>query len=242
MPQDSPTAPDSQQVLSQTLYALSLREQITILLAASRTLSGRERALLLRNAGLSLFKDRFLPFVLHLLLTRLLAGAIWGFLCGIAAFIVLVLLALVDHVNAWADWPVIVALVSLLVGSICFALCNFCREFFHLFKRTRSRAELQQLQITLQHLDDAARIALLGNLAGSISHSLPGESLPATLLSGLLFIGVALLLTALLVILAFPFHQLAQWPYLGVLGLLTFILGLQVPRVIYRFLNARGIN
>ncbi len=233
---------DDQQALINALQALSAREQISILIGASRSLSGHDKAIVLRTAGFSLFKDRFLPILLHILLTRVLAGAVWGVLWGIAAVLALFVLALIDHINTLADLPVIVALISFLGGFLCFSLFSFCRDIIQFFKRTCPRSELQQLQDRLNFYKDTARVAILRILGGSISKSMPGESLFSSLLTSLMALGVATVMVALLLGLTFLLPTLGQLPWILLVSGVSLLLGFFAPRAIQRFLEARGIG
>ena len=234
--------PADQQELVNTLQTLSAREQIVLLFKASRSLSGRDKAILMSTTGFALFKDRLLPILLHFLLTRILAGAVWWFLCGLAAVLALLALALVEQINNKADVPVIVALLCFLGGFFCFSFLSFCRDILQFFRGTRPRSEIQRLQARLNAYNDTARMAVLRILGGSISQNMPGESLFSSLLTSLLVLGVVVGMVALLLALAFPLPDLGQLPWLLLIGGAALVLGFLAPHFIHRLLQARGIN
>ncbi len=242
MAQSFSPQPDGQQALIGTLQSLSAREQISVLVVTSRSLSGHDKAIIFRSAGFSLFKDRFLPILLHVFLKRILAGAAWWFLCVLAAVVGLFALALVDHINTRADLPVIIALVGFLGGFLCFSFFSFCRDIIQLFRRTRSRSELQQLQNTLNAYNDPARVAILRVLGGSISKNMPGESLVASLLTSLLVLGVVIVMAVLLIGITFLLPTLGQFPWILFVGGCALLLGFFAPRTIEHFLEARRIG
>ncbi|HEY0753913.1 MAG TPA: hypothetical protein VGD98_08140 [Ktedonobacteraceae bacterium] len=233
---------NDQQALIKTLQTLSAREQIGILLGASRSLSGRDKAVVFRTAGFSLLRDRFLPILLHMLLTRVVAGTVWWFLCGFAAVLALLLLALVDHINSGADLPVIVALSCFLGGFLLFSLLSFFSDIIQFFRRTRPRAELQRLQLALNSYENVPRVTILRALGGAISSNVPGESLLASVLTSLMLLGVAGLLIALLLGITFLLPTLGHVPWILFVIIATLLLGFLAPRRIHHFLAARGIN
>src|SRR5690242_9464070 len=102
----------NEQQLAESLQALSAREQISFLVRTTRQLSGRARGEVWRVAGFSVLRDRFLPVLLHVVLKKVLAGAFWWVICGIAVILLFLVLGLVALINSNAVGPVFAALVS----------------------------------------------------------------------------------------------------------------------------------
>jgi hypothetical protein len=231
----------SQQALTQTLQTLSAREQIGMLVHATRSLSNRDRAVVFRTAGFSVLRDRFLPILLHVIIKRVLAGALWWILCSVAAIVVLLLLVVIEQINAKADWPVAVALASFLVGFLLFALIDFCSSIIQFCKTTRSRAERKQLLETLNASNDADKIPALKTMSLALAKNIPGESLLTSFLTSALLLTAAALLIVIIVGLSFLLPTLGSLPWILIVAVLTFLLGFLVPRQIHHWLQARGI-
>src|SRR5581483_7101444 len=115
--------------------------QIGLLLRATRTLTGQDKAVVFRAAGLSLLRDRFLPLLLHILLKRVLVGALWWTLCSIVIVLLLLLLLFVEQISPRSVTPVLVAALSFLGGFLLFSVGDFCSDIFQFFRTTRSRGE-----------------------------------------------------------------------------------------------------
>src|SRR5690348_15527376 len=95
-----------QEALVATLQTLSGREQISLLLQATRSLSNRDRVAVFRAGGFSILRDRFLPILLHVLLKRILTGTVWWILCIVAVILILFGLTIVEHFSPQAVGPV----------------------------------------------------------------------------------------------------------------------------------------
>lgn len=231
----APSEPD----LAEELQTLSAREQISFLVRATRLLSGRERAEVWRVAGFAVLRDRFLPLLLHVVLKRVLAGALWWVVCGIAAVLLLLVLFLVEQINPRAVEPVLTALVSFFAGFLLFALIDFVRSFVQFFWATRSRGARKELLRRLNMCDEAEKLALLRLMSTSLARKVPGESIPASLLMGLLLFGAAALLTALLVMLSAILPAPGSFLSLVFIAGAAFLLGLLGPGMVQHRLLAR---
>jgi len=231
----------NQQTLIQTLQTLSAREQIGMLVQATRSLSNRDRAVVFRAAGFSVLRDRFLPILLHVVIKQVLAGALWWILCGVAAVVVLLLLVIVEQINPGADWPVVVALSSFLVGFLLFALVDFCSSIIRFVRTTRSRAERNQLLLTLNACSNSEKITALQAMSLALAKNIPGESLLASFLTSLFLLGAAALLIVIIVGLSFLLSTLGSIPWILIVAGLAFISGIFVPRQIHHWLQRRRI-
>ena len=93
-------------------------------------------------AGFSVLRDRFLPVLLHVVLKKVLAGAFWWIICGIAVVLLLLVLSLVELINSNAVGPVFAALVSFFLGFFLFAVFDFLRSLIQFFRSTRTRRRM----------------------------------------------------------------------------------------------------
>ena len=232
---------DSQQALASVLQTLSAREQIGLLLPATRTLSNRDKAEVFRSAGLSLLRDRFLPILLHVLLKRVLVGSIWWILCAIAAIFVLLLLAFVEQVNAHAVAPVAVAVGSFFAGCLLCGLIDFCSDLFQFFRTTRPRAERNALLSRLNACNNTEKVAALRTMSMSLARKVPGESLLASFLTTMLLLLVGALLIGLVILLSGLLSAIDSFPFLLLLAVCAFLLGFFVPRAMRRRSRSRAL-
>lgn len=230
----------NEQQLAELLQALSAREQISFLVRATRRLSGRERGEVWRVAGFSVLRDRFLPILLHVVLKKVLAGAFWWVICGMAFVLLLLVLGLVELINFNAVGPVFAALASFFLGFFLFAVFDFLRALIQFFRSTRSRREREELFLRLNACDDAQKLALLRVMSASLARKVPGESLLESLLMGLLLAGTATVLIVLLVLLSSILPALGNFPQLLLVAGTSFFLGLLGPGMVqHRFLVRR---
>lgn len=231
-----------EQPLAEALQALSAREQISFLVRATRLLSGRQRAEVWCVAGVSVLRDRFLPLLLHVLLKRVLAGMLWWAVCGIAGVLLLLALALVEQINPHAVAPVFAALVSFFAGFLLFALVDFVRSLAQFFRTTCARRTREELFHRLNACDEAERLALLRMMSASLARKVPGESLPASLLTGGVLFVAATILSGLLVVLTGILPALGNFPWLLLVAGVAFLLGLGGPGMVQHRLLARTIH
>ena len=227
--------------LAEVLQALSAREQISFLVRATRLLSGRERREVWRVAGFSVLRDRFLPLLLHVLLKRVLAGALWWVVCGIASVLLLLVLVLVEQINPHAGAPVFAAVVSFFAGFSLFALLDFLRSLVQFFRTTYAPGARDELLLRLNTCNDAEKLALLRMMSASLARKVPGESLPASLLTGVVLLGAAAILVGLLVLLSGILPALGSLPWLLLVASLAFLLGLFGPGMVRHRLLVRTI-
>jgi sterol desaturase/sphingolipid hydroxylase (fatty acid hydroxylase superfamily) len=242
MMQEPYSLADRQQTLTNTLRTLSAREQIDILLRSTRSLSARDRAEVLRAAGLSLLRDRFLSILFHIVIKRVLAGAIWWLLCVIAAVLALVLLAFIEQVDAPAVTPVIVAASSFFIGFLLFSLIDFVSDIAQFFRTTRSRHERDELLGALNACSYPQRVAMLRAMSVTLAGKVPGESLLASLLVNVLLLFIGALLIGLVMALSRVLPVLGSVPLLLLLALLAFLLGFFARRAVHHRLLARSIS
>lgn len=187
-------------------------------------------------AGFSVLRDRFLPVLLHVVLKKVLAGALWWVICGIAVVLLLLVLSLVELINSNAVGPVFVALVSFFPGFFLFAVFDFLRSLSQFFRSTRSRQEREELFLRLNACDHAQKLALLRLTSASLARKVPGDSLLEALLMGLLLAGTAIVLIVLLVLLSGIFPALGTFPQLLLVAAASFFLGLLGPGMVqHRF-------
>lgn len=234
MSSESSRPATDQQPLGSALQTLSAREQVGMLLRATRSLPNRDKAEVFRSAGLSLLRDRFLPLLLHIVLKRVLAGAVWWVLCIIGALFVLLLLAFVERINAHAVAPVGVALGAFFAGFLLCGLVDFCSDIFQFFKTTRPRAERDALLSRLNTYNEAEKVAVLRAMSKSLARKVPGESLLVSFLTMLLLLLIGALLIGLVILLSAFLPTLGSFPPLLVLAGCAFLLGFFVPREIHR--------
>lgn len=238
------TQQPSQQVISsqglvEALQALSAREQIGLLVRATRPLSGRERVEVWRVAGFSVLRDRFLPILLHILLKRVLAGALWWGLCTIAVVAVLLVLVFVEQLNPNAVTPVLTTLVSFFIGFSLFALVDFARSLAQFFGKTCSRSTREELLARLNASEHAARLALLRVLSASLARKVPGESILASIITGLVLFLASAILLGLALLLSNFLPVLGNFPWVVFVAGIAFLLGLWGPGMLQHRLAAR---
>ena len=229
----------SGQGLAEALQALSAREQIGLLARATRSLSGRERVEVWRVAGFSVLRDRFLPILLHILLKRVLAGALWWALCAIAAVAVLLVLAFVEQINPNAVAPVLAAIVSFFIGFLLFALLDFVRSLVLFFGKTCSRRVREELLGRLNASEYAERLALLRVMSASLARKVPGESILASLITGFVLFLAAAILLGLVLLLSGIMPALGSFPWLLLVAGVAFLLGLCGPGMLQHRLLTR---
>lgn len=229
----------SERELAEALQALSAREQIGLLVRATRPLSGRERVEVWRVAGFSVLRDRFLPILLHILLKRVLAGALWWALCGIAAVAVLLVLVWVEQINPNAVAPVLAALISFFVGFLLFALIDFARSLAQFFGKTCPRSVREELLARLNAREHAERLALLRVVSASLARKVPGESILASIITGFILFLAAAILLGLALLLSSVLPVLGSFPWLLLVAGVAFLLGLCGPGMLQHRLLAR---
>lgn len=223
---------DHQQELAEALEALSAREQIGLLVRATRPLSGRDRLEVWRVAGFSVLRDRFLPILLHILLKRLLTGALWWMLCGIGVIAVLLLLFVIQQINPNAVAPVLATTISFFAGFLLFTLIDFLRSFVQFFRTTCARSVREELLASLNARAYPERLALLRTMSASLARKIPGESLLASLITSALFLLLAACLIVLAVILSNVLPALSSFPWLWLVAGVAFAAGLSGPRTL----------
>ncbi len=231
----------SQQALIDTLRSLSAREQIGLLLRATRTLTGQDKAVVFRAAGLSLLRDRFLPLLLHILLKRVLVGALWWTLCSIVIVLLLLLLLFVEQISPRSVTPVLVAALSFLGGFLLFSVGDFCSDIFQFFRTTRSRGEREALLGRLNTCSDEEKVAALRAMSVALAGKVPGESLLASFLMIVLLLVVGALLISLVVIISTILPALGSSPLLVLVAIGALLLGFFVPRALHHHLVARNL-
>jgi hypothetical protein len=221
--------------LENALNALSAREQVGLLVRATRSLSKRERAEIWRVAGFSVLRDRFLPLLLHIVLKRVLVGALLWAISGVLIVVVLLVLAVVEQLNANAVGPVLVATISFLVGFLLFGLIDFVRALIAFFRTTSTRAWREELLTRLNACDNARRQALLRMMSTSLASKVPGESLLQSLVSACSFLVVEAMLIGLLLGISniFPAIDDATWSLCIAAG--SLVLGVLVPGGVQRY-------
>jgi hypothetical protein len=232
----------NEQRLAELLQALSAREQISFLVRATRLLPGRERREVWRVAGFSVLRDRFLPLLVHVLLKRVLAGALWWVVCAIASVLLVLVLVLVEQINPHAAAPVFAAVVSFFAGFSLFALLDFLRSLVQFFRTTSAPSAREELLLRLNTCNDAEKLALLRMMSASLARKVPGESLPASLLTGVVLLGAAAILVGLLVLLSGILPALGSLPWLLLVASLAFLLGLFGPGMVRHRLLVRTIH
>ena len=229
----------SEQSLAEALQALSAREQISLLVRATRPLSGRDRVEVWRVAGFSVLRDRFLPILLHILLKRVLAGVFWWVLCGVAAVIIVFVLALVEQINPNAVAPVLAAIVSFFAGFLLFALIDFLRSLIRFFRTTCARSIREELLVRLNACNYTEKLALLRAMSASLAGKVPGESILASLISGCVLFVTAAILLGLVVLLSGVLPALGSFPWLLLVAGVAFLLGLFGPGILQNRLLVR---
>ncbi|HET8846728.1 MAG TPA: hypothetical protein VFN35_35025 [Ktedonobacteraceae bacterium] len=237
MPQGS-----DQAGLANALQTLSAREQIYVLIHATGSLSKRDKAEILRTAGVSLLKERVPPLLLHVFLKRILAGALWGILCIIGALIFILLLAFIEEINRHATTPVIVGAVSFLVGFLLFSLFNFFADILQFLRTTRSRAERNDLLVSLNEREYTEKMALLRTMSLTLARKIPGESLLQSFLLNGCFLAMEALLIILIVLICGPLPAIDSFPWLVLVACLTFLAGFFFFRAVHYRLRFRGIQ
>ena len=229
----------NEQGLAEALQALSAREQAGLLVRATRSLSGRDRIEVWRVAGFSVLRDRLLPILLHILLKRVLAGLLWWALCSVAVVIVLLVLALVEQINPHAVAPVLSALVSFFVGFLLFALVDFGRSLVQFFRKTCSRSAREALLTRLNACAYPEKLALLRVMSASLARKVPGESILASLITGIVLLCAAAILIGLLVLLSGVLPALGSFPWLLLVAGVAFLFGPLGPGIIQHRLLVR---
>lgn len=220
----------SQQLLTQTLLTLSAREQIGLLLRAARTLTHRDQAEVLGKAGLHFFKDRFLSIFVHVFLKHVITGAIWWILAIVGMVLMLLLLLFVGQVNSQAVTPVMIGVISYLVGSFAFTVFAFFQSLAQFVGKTRSSAERTRLLDSINALNYPEKVATLHTLSRTIANKLPGESLKESLTtSGLLIVFGAILIGAIILLSHF-LPMLGSLPLILLLAGCTFVAGFLLPQ------------
>lgn len=237
-----PSQQNHQQELASSLQTLSAREQIELLFHATRSLARRDQAELLSAAGLSFLKERIPSILLHVVLKRVITGALWGILCLIGALLLILLLALIEGINAHATTPVIIGVISFLVGFLLFSLVNFFEDIAQFIKTTRSRSERQTLLQRLSEREYAEKMALLRNVSLTLARKVPGESLLLSLLLDGLFLVMEALLLVLLVLLCGLFPVLDSFPWYFLEAGLAFCAGFFLIRAFHNRLRFRGLR
>ena len=232
---------DRQQELITALRTLSARERVGLLLRATRTLTGRDKAVVFRAAGLSLLRDRFLPILLHVLLKHILVGALWWTLCSVAIVLLLLLLLFVEQISPQSVTPVLVAALSFLAGFLLFSLVDFCSDIFQFFKTTRSRSEREALLSRLNACDYAERVAALRAMSVALAGKVPGESLLASFLMLLLLLVLGAVLMGLVVVISSVLPALGSSPLLVLVAIGALLLGFFAPRAVHHRLVARNL-
>ncbi len=229
----------SEQRFAEALQRLSAREQIGLLVRATRQLPGRERVEVWRVAGVSVMRDRFLPLLLHILLKRILAGTLWWIICGVSVVLLLLVLVQVEQINAQAVGPVLATISSFLAGFLLFALIDFLRSLIQFFRTTCPRRTREELFARLNACDHAQKIALLRLVSASLAGKVPGESLLASLITGFAFFVAAAILIVLVVLLCTFLPVVENLPGVLLIACVAFLLGLLGPRQLQHRLLTR---
>lgn len=237
MTQGPYTQVSTRQQLSQRLHKLAFREQLELLLRATRHLSNRERAEILGAAGIHFLKTRFITIVLHFLFKRFIKGVIWAAMYLVIALACLLLLAVLEQTNPRAVSPLIAAAAAFFVGFLVYTICDIAAYLFQFLRRTLSKEEREQLLGVVVGLDPADRLAVLRSMSIELSHRGFGESFLSEILSGFaLLLAAALIIVLVLVICALLPRALALPPVLlpAFFAILAFLTGFFVPRLMQR--------
>jgi len=232
----------SEQRFSEALMALSARKQISLLIRATHSLSGHDNREVWRVAGFAVLRDRFLPILLHLLLKRMLAGTLWWLLCGVAVVLLLFVLALVEQTNSQAVVPALATMVSFFAGFVLFALMDFLRSLVKFFRTTCARSIRKELLTQLNACAYPEKLALLRLMSASLASKVPGESLLASLLMGVIFFLAAALSTGLVVLLTGLLPALSSFPWLLLVAGVAFLSGLLGPGTVQHRLLFRNTH
>ena len=194
-----------------------------------RPLARRERIEVWRVAGVSVLRDRFLPLLLHIVLKRVLAGTLWWVVCAIAVVLLLLVLLQVELINPHAVVPVLAATISFLAGFLLFALIDFLRALVQFFRTTCPRRTREELLARLNACDHAAKLVLLRLMSASLASKVPGESLLASFLSGIVFLVASAILIILVVLLCVFLPAIVSLPGIVLTACTSFVLGLFDP-------------
>ncbi|GCE31454.1 hypothetical protein KDA_69380 [Dictyobacter alpinus] len=225
-----------QQQLIQNLTTLSAREQIGLLLRASRSLSHRDRAEVLGRAGLNFFKDRFFSIFVHFFLKRVITGAIWWVLVIVVLVLLLILLIVVQQINSNAVTPVIVAISSYLAGIFISSIFDFFQSLAQFIGKSRSKAEHARLLDSINACGYPEKMVVLHTLSRAIANKLPGESLRASIITSGLLLVAGIVLIGVLILLSNVLPLLGSLPWVWLLAGCTFAIGFLLPgRIQKRF-------
>ncbi|MEO6892331.1 MAG: hypothetical protein ABI456_21730 [Ktedonobacteraceae bacterium] len=228
--------------LAARLQSLSFREQLVVLLQASRHLPNREKMAIRRTAGLRVLKAHVFPVLLRVLLEHVLKAILASGVSVIIVLICLLLLAWIDQVNARAVLPVLVGVVALAAGFVISELVELWEEIHSYIRKTVSREERDALLQAVEALNEEERVVVLRGMSVTLSRRETGNPIiatlliwPAMLLAAGLLIGLIMLVSAFLP----PLGGLPAALLLILTATLAFLAGLLVPRFVQGRLAAR---
>ncbi|MDQ2716041.1 MAG: hypothetical protein M3Z08_14130 [Chloroflexota bacterium] len=228
--------------LAERLRQLSFREQLVVLLQASRHLPNREKMAIRRTAGLRVLKAHVFPVLLRMLLEHVLKAILASGVSVIIVLICLLLLAWIDQINARAVLPVLVGVVALAAGFVISEIVEVWEEIHSYIRKTVSREERNALLQAVEALNEEEKVIVLRGMSVTLSRRETGNPIvailltwPAMLLAAGLLIGLILLVSALLP----PLAGLPAALLLIVMATLAFLAGLLIPRFVQSRLTAR---
>jgi hypothetical protein len=223
--------------LANRLYRLSFREQLNILLRATRHLPHRNRAAILGSAGLSLLRTRFLPMLIHFLFKRFVKGVLWSVMSVVIAVLCLLLLAFLEQVSPKAVTPVIVVVVISFLAYIISTIIDVVKDIHQLVAKTCSKVERSQLLQMVNNLNQAEKIIALRELGTELSKRGAGEPIITPFLTEFaLLIAIGLSIGFVVLISQFAISALILFIIAAILALLS---GFLVPHLIRESLLSR---
>lgn len=225
--------------LEDALDALSAWEQIRFLVQATRSLSRREGIDVWQRAGFSVLRDRLLPVLLHIVLKRVLAGALLWMASGVVLVVILLALAVIEQLNANAVGPVLVGTISFLVGFLLFGFIDFLGALFRFFRTTSKRHEREALLARLNACEHVEKLTLLRGMSTALAHQMPGESLLESLVSVCAFFFCAVILVGFLLEITAIFPAIGNFPWLLFVVGGALLLGFFVPNRVQWYLSKR---
>ncbi len=228
--------------LAERLQRLSFREQLVVLLQASRRLPNREKMAIRRTAGLRVLKAHVFPVLLRVLLEHVLKAILASGVSVIIVLICLLLLAWIDQVNARAVLPVLVGVVALAAGFVISELVELWEEIHSYIRKTVSREERNALLQAVEALNQEEKVIVLRGMSVTLSRRKTGNPIIVTLLTWPAMLLVAGLLIGLILLVSALLPALGGLPaalLLIMVATLAFLAGLLVPRFVQGHLAAR---
>ena len=233
------------QLLFNRLRELAFREQLEILLRATRQLSNRDKAEILGTTGLYFLKTRFVSIVLRFVLKHLLQGILWSGMYLVVVLICIFLLALLEQTDPKAVTPVVAASVAFFAGFLSYVVINMYRDVARFLKRTVSKEEREQLLNAVNNLKQQDRVAVLRAVSSELVRGTSGSTFLTSLLTGFALLAVAGLLIGLIMLFGSLLPAatgLLATLLLVVAAVLGFSSGLFVPRLVQNGLYSRHVK